>query len=82
MWENMITPVQPGEVGLFVNRTFTSKFTAVDAKQAFLDTLLADALVVSVLPHDVGAGVGTLRHRACSRRSYAARWPSTARSTC
>ena len=61
VWESTITPVQPGEVGLFVRKPFNTKFLDVDAKQAFLDTLLSDALVVSsLLPHDVGAAVGKL----------------------
>ena len=55
VWETTITPVQPGEMGHFVTRSFKSSFTAVDAKQAFLDTLLADALLISsTLPADVG----------------------------
>ena len=61
VWETMVTPVQPGEFGNFVKKAFGTKFSAIDAKQAFLDTLLADALIVSaLLPNDVGAGTGKL----------------------
>ena len=46
VWVSAITPVQPMEMGSFVPTEFKSKFSPVDAKQAFLDTLLAEALVV------------------------------------
>ena len=61
VWETTITPVQPGEFGNFVNKGFRSSFLAADAKQAFLDTLLTDALVTSAsLPTETGACMGKL----------------------
>ena len=62
VWVSSITPVQPSEVGNMQTKPFRSKFSAIDAKQAFLDTLLAESLVVSsTLPHESGACTGRLQ---------------------